>query len=160
MARIEAYTDTHRKTHAHYAEWELKLKEGTDVPDRQNNFLAWRNDALQKAGFAESATEIDQLLKDHKLTCCFQLNEAAQNVPLKDWDPKVKTYLIGPLNWLIKEVTTEVQVVTRATTAEQKASEAEQRATAAEHACASAQASGAAAPEQARAAKEHLVPSA
>ena len=58
MARKESYTDTHRKTNAHYAEWELKLKDGSDVPDRSKNFLAWCDDVLQKAGFAESATEI------------------------------------------------------------------------------------------------------
>ena len=63
-------------------------------------------------------TEIGKLLKDHKFTCCFQLHGAAQNVPLQDWDPKVKTYLIGPLSWLIKEVTTEVQITTGATSAE------------------------------------------
>ena len=77
MTRIESYTDSHRKANAHFAEWEVKLKDGTDLPDRQTNFLAWCDNALQKAGFAESATEIGKLLKDHKFTCCFQLHEAA-----------------------------------------------------------------------------------
>ena len=102
MARKESYTDTHRTTNAHYAEWELKLQDGSDVPDRAKNFLEWCDEALKKAGFGDMTAEIGKLLKDHRFTCCFQLHEAAQNLPLKNWDPKVKTYLIGPLNYLIK----------------------------------------------------------
>ena len=118
MSRKASFTDTHRTSNAHYADWELKFQDGTDVSDRGKNFLEWCEEALKKAGFGDMTTEIGKLLKDHKFTCCFQLHEAAQNLPLKDWDPKVKTFLIGPLNYLIKEVNTEVQIITGAPSAE------------------------------------------